>query len=76
MVSGREKAQQETFEAEVYNANLSKSFVETVTNVSERPGCGTKAVALQSANKQHQDVTIVWNEYHEVWQYSLLWQPS
>jgi len=68
------------FEADVFNANCSKSFPETIVNVREHPECcGTREIsgtAIESPNKQGDDVTVWWNRTHGVWQYSQLWQQS
>lgn len=67
------------FDAEVFNANLSKSFPETLINVVEGPHSfgyrPVTATAVQSVNKQGQDVKVWWNGTQEAWQYGA-WQPS
>ena len=68
------------FEVEVFNQNLSKSFEETLVDVKDvGVYCGTheyRATAVESENKQGEDVTVAWNHYHECWQYTPTWRPK
>lgn len=68
------------FELEVFNANLSRSFVETVVNVYEGPQSfghhNYRGTAIESENKQGQDVGVWYNGTQEAWQYDPSWQPS